>query len=204
VLSANLFHRNITHLMRSVITLETVSWSPVPRWVSRQQNIGDAITQGVELEAKYRLDQLFADAPRVEMRHNLALFRSRVEGIPGPDNRLDQQAKLTANLGADYRLRGIPLTLGGNVNFVPGYRTQLAPDRAVTVNDKRVFDLFALWTFSPSVGLRVLASNLGPRDSESLTEFDYSAVPGGPVLRESARGTSPSYTNWQLRLELKL
>ena len=107
------------------------------------------------------------------MRHNVALYRSRVDGIPGPDNRLDQQARLTANLGADYRLRSLPLTLGGNVNWVPGYRTQLAADRAVTVNDKRVVDAFALWTFSPAVGLRLLASNLDARDSETVNEIDF-------------------------------
>lgn len=43
--------------------------------------------------------------------------------MPGPDNRLDEQAKVTANFGADYRLRSLPLTLGGNLNLVPGYRT---------------------------------------------------------------------------------
>ena len=204
VLSANVFQRNISNLMRSVTALETVSWSPVPRWVSRQQNIGDAVTAGIELEAKYRLDQLFAGAPGVELRHNLALFRSRVDGIPGPDNRLDQQAKLTANLGADYRLRGTPLTLGGNLNFVPGYRTQLAADRAVTTDGKRIFDAFALWTFSPSVGLRLLASNLAPRVNEGRTDFDYALTPGGALLRETASSYGPTYTNWQLRLELKL
>ncbi|MFN8900196.1 MAG: TonB-dependent receptor plug domain-containing protein [Pseudomonadota bacterium] len=204
VLSANVFHRNISNLMRSVTTLETVSWSPVPRWVSRQQNIGDAVTQGIELEAKYRLDQLIAGAPRVEMRHNLALFRSRVDGVPGPDNRLDQQARGTANLGADYRLRGLPFTLGGNLNWVPGYRTQLAADRAVTVNTRRVWDGFVLWTVSPALGVRLLGSNLDPRDSLSTTEFDYAILPATALRRETAASNSPSYVNWQLRFEIRL
>ena len=204
VLSANLFHRRIRGLMRRVITLETVSWSAFPRYVSRIDNIGGATSTGLELEAKYRLDQLAgADAPRVELRHNLALYRSRVEGVPGPDNRLDEQAKVTANLGADYRLRSLPLTLGGNVNFVPGYRTQTSDDRAVTVTGKRVVDVFALWTFSPAVGLRLLANNAAPRDYTSTTDFDYVDALRGD-LRETAATRSTSYTNWQLRLELRL
>jgi len=204
VLSANVFARQVRDLMRRVTTLETVSWSPFPRYVARDQNIGDALTAGLELEAKYRLDQLVADAPRVELRHNLAFYRSRVEGIPGPDNRLDQQAKVTANVGADYRLRSMPLTLGGNVNIVPGYRTQLADDRAVTVSSKRVLDAFALWTFSPAAGLRVLANNLAPRDYASTNQFDYADPLTGDSLRETATTRGPSHLNWQLRLELKL
>lgn len=198
VLSANLFHRQIQNLMRRVIALETVSWAPVPRYVARQQNIGDATTQGLELEAKFRLDQAIAGAPPVEIKSNLSLYRSRVSGVPGPDNRLDSQAKATANLGADYRFRGTPLTLGGNVNWVPGYRTQLSDDQVVTVSRKTVFDAYALWTFSPSVALRLLASNLGPRDYVNVNQVDAEGV------RNLATTTTPSYTNWQARLELKL
>lgn len=204
VLSANVFHRSISQLMRSVITQETVSWSPFPRWVSRQQNIGDAVTQGIELEAKYRLDQLIDGAAPVELRHNVSLYRSRVDGIPGPDNRLDQQAKATANIGGDYRLRGLPLTLGGNVNWVPGYRTQTAEDRAVQVGSKRVVDVFALWMFSPEVGLRLLGNNITARDYASQTDFDYADPLTAAPLRETSRSFGPSFANWQLRLELKL
>ncbi|MEI8266881.1 MAG: TonB-dependent receptor [Betaproteobacteria bacterium] len=198
VLSANLFSRRIRDLMRSVTTLETVSWSPMQRYVARTQNIGDAVTQGIELEAKFRLDQMVTGAPRVEMRSNLSLFRSKVEGVPGPDNRLDSQARATANIGADYRIRGTPLTLGGNVNWVPGYRTQLSAEQVTTTPGKRVWDAFALWTFSPTVGLRVLGSNLAPRDYTSSNALELG------TLREVAVNTSPSFTNWQVRLELKL
>ncbi len=198
ILSANLFSRRISDLMRSVTTLETVSWSPVQRYVARMQNIGDALTQGVELEAKFRLDQALPGAPRVEMRSNLSLFRSKVDGVPGPDNRLDSQAKATANIGADYRIRGTPLTLGGNVNWVPGYRTQLSAEQVTTTPGKRVWDAFALWTFNPAMGLRVLGSNLSPRDYTSSNSLELGN------LREVSVNTSPSYTNWQVRLELKL
>lgn len=202
VLSASVFHRRIGNLIRGVTTLETVDWSNVPRYVRRPQNIGDATTQGVELEAKFRLDQLLAAAPRVELRSNLSLYRSRVDGVPGPDNRLEQQAKASANLGADYRWRGTPLTLGGNVNWVPGYTTRTEAGRTVTEGRKQVWDAYALWTFNPGVALRVLGNNLDPRDHGSTTVVDT------PVASTTERTTvaagSPSFTNWQLRLELKL
>jgi iron complex outermembrane receptor protein len=198
LLNANLFVRQLSSVIRNVVTLEPVSYSPLPRWVSRPQNIGDASTQGLELEARFRLDQLVDDAARVELRGNLGLYRSSVEGIPGPDDRLDGQAPATLNLGADYRLRSLPLSVGGNFNWVPGYRTQQAPDRAVTVSRKIVHDAYALWTFSPAVGLRLLASNLLPRDYETSNQFDTD------TLRETSRSVAPSYTSWQLRLEMKL
>ena len=199
LLSANLFVRQIEDVMRSVVAEETVSWGgPGPRWVSRPQNIGWARTVGLEFEAKYRLDQLLPDAPRVELRHNLSLYRSSVQGLPGPDNRLDSQAPANANLGADYRLRGAPLTLGANVNWTPGYRTLLSADRATRVPTKTVWDGFVLWTLDPAKALRLSASNLAPRDYASSEVFS------GASTGQTTRNLAASYTNWQLRLELKL
>jgi iron complex outermembrane receptor protein len=204
VLSANVFHRNISNLIRGSVALEDVAWSHYPRWVRRQRNIGDASTSGIELEAKFRLDQIFADAPGVEMRSNLALYRSRVKSVPGPDNRLDQQAKATGNLGADYRLRGLPLTLGGNVNWVPGTTTRLDVDQTSTTSTKRVWDLFTLWTVNPALGVRLMASNLDPRDYITTGVNGSTNVVTGKTERTTSESLNVTYVNWQLRLEMKL
>ncbi|HLL09779.1 MAG TPA: TonB-dependent receptor, partial [Rubrivivax sp.] len=207
LLSANLFHRRISDLMRSTVALETVTWSPFPRYVRRNRNIGGATTQGLELESKFRLDQLLAGSPPVELRANLALFRSEVDGVPGPDNRLDQQSKATGNLGADYRLRGTPLTVGGNINWVPSTLTRLAADETTRTTSKRQWDMFALWTFSPSVGLRLMTNNLLPRDyaTETFNDSDPDGAAGAlPVERTRNLSGGPSHVNVQLRLELKL
>jgi iron complex outermembrane receptor protein len=204
VLSANVFHRNISNLMRGRVAQEDVSWSSFPRWVRRQQNIGDATTSGLELEAKFRLDQLVTGATPVELRSNLSMYTSKVKSVPGPDNRLDEQAKATANLGADYRLRGLPLTLGGNVNWVPGYTTRIDDDQTRAVTTKQVWDAYALWTFNPAVALRVLGSNLVTRDYATTTTTATDTVVAGAGERSTTRSSQPSYINWQLRLELKL
>ncbi len=198
LLSVNLFHRRITDLIRNVTTLQTVGWANVPRWVSQPQNIGDAITQGVELEAKGRLNELIADAPPVQVRTNLSLFRSRVEGVPGPDNRLDEQPAGTANLGADYRFRGLPLTLGGNLNWTPAYETQQTLTQRRSVSTKRSFEAFAIWTFSPAMQLRVGATDLAPLDFSTVSSVDTGS------LRDSTENRSNTRTQWSLRLELKL
>ena len=162
------------------------------------RNVGDAVTQGVELEAKGRVDQWIADGPRVEARASASFFRSRVSSVPGPDNRLEQQPAATLNLGADYKLPGLPVKTGGNLNFVPGYRTQVSADETARISARRVFDLYGLWTVQPGVALRISASNLAPRDSDDQTRFVSEGV------TETRRTLTASDVNWQLRLELKL
>lgn len=198
IVSINAFYRRIQDLIRVEPQLETVSWASVPRWVARPRNIGDATTYGVELEAKFRLDQFLTDALPVNIRSNLSLFRSHVNQIPGPHNTLDQQPRGTANLGFDYRLRSLPLTLGGNVNYTPAYQIQQTELQLTDLDKKRVADAFALWTFNPELALRVSATNLAPLDY-----FTGSVITTNNAVVTSRSG-GPSYTQWQLRLEMKL
>ena len=201
LLSANVFYRQIKNYMRSQTALEDVSWSPgQPRYVARTQNIGAAATQGLELEAKGRLSDWLVGAPKVDLRANASVFRSRVKGVPGPDNRLDQQPDYTANAGADYRVPGMPLTLGGTLNFTPGYDTRISESQTAYQGRKLVADAYALWVFGPAAQVRLTASNFVARDY----------VTGGELVdttagsRETATTVAPTYVNWQLRLELKL
>ena len=198
IVSANFFYRRIQNLIRNEAELETVSWASVPRWVSRPRNIGDATTYGVELEAKFRLDQFFEDAWPVNIRSNLSLFRSRVDQIPGPYNALDQQPKGTANLGFDYRLRGVPLTIGGNLNYTPETTIQQTELQLSTIDRKRVMDAFALWNFNPSVAVRFSASNFSP-----LSYFTGSVITTNDAIITS-RGGGRSFTLWGIRLEMKV
>lgn len=203
MLSANLFYRHISNLMRSQTTLETVSWADSPRWVARLQNIGDAITQGLELEAKFRASDLWPEAPRIDVRSNISLFTSRVQGVPAPDNRLSQQPNGTANLGADYRLRDMPLSFGGNLNWTPGYTTRLSDDQRVVQSAKLVLDAFVLWVLNPTSQLRFSLGNLAARDYVTSNTLDSSNA-AAQALRESVTNTAPSWRSLQLRLELKL
>jgi outer membrane receptor for ferrienterochelin and colicins len=197
--SANVFVRRIEDLMRTVTTLETVSWSTQPRWVARPQNVGDATTMGLELEAKFRLAEFWAEAPLVDVRANASAFRSRVTGIPGPDNRLDQQPDYTGNLGADWRPHGTPLMLGASVNYTPGYDTRLSAAQTARVSRKRAFDAYAQWTVSPRLRLRLTASNLAPLDYTN-----ESALVTDAATRETTRSEGSTQVAWRLRAEFKL
>ena len=200
VLSANVFRRNISDLIRYVTSerYDTV-WAPGQRrFVSSPQNVGDAITQGLELEAKFRLNQVWTDALPIDVRSNLSFFKSRVLDVMGPDNRLDQQPSMTANLGADYRIRALPFTLGGNVNFNPDYTTRRTQEQWVYQGAKRVVDVYGLWKFTPATALRVSVSNLTPRDY--LTGTTYLGI----GFSESANTNTRNWQNVQVRLEMKL
>jgi len=203
LLSANIFRRNISDYMRSVTTLETVSYASVPRYVTRAQNVGDAVTQGLELEAKFRASDVIDGAPRIDVRANTSVFSSRVKSVPGPDNRLDQQPDYTANVGADYRFAGVPLTMGGNLNWTPGYTTRVSDVQTASIGKKLVIDAYGLWTFNPALALRLSFSNLDPRDYLTGGSFDGTDIQGIPV-RETSETRAPTFINVQLRLEMKL
>lgn len=197
VLSIGVFERRIDQLIRSQTTLETVGG--VSRWVSRPQNIGEAVTRGVELEAKFRLSEVLAeDALPVELRANVSAFRSRVNSVSGPDNRLDRQPDWSANLGGDWRLRSLPLTLGAGVNFTPGYAIRLSESQRNTVDTRRVIDAYALWRFSPELQLRASVSNALPLDNVSSSTVTTATT------QQVATTSNPSTTAWALRLEMKL
>ncbi|MFT7772380.1 TonB-dependent receptor plug domain-containing protein [Roseateles sp.] len=198
LLSANFFARRITNLMRNVTALETVTWAATQRWVSRPQNIGKASTAGIELEARFRLDEYLENALPINVRSNFSFFTSKVDGIPGPNNHIDGQPKGTANLGADYRLRSVPLTLGASLNWTPSTTTQQTLITETTANRKAVVDAFALWAINTEQSLRVSASNLSAMDY-----FTGSVINTGEQLITSRSG-GPSYTQWQVRWEMKI
>jgi len=198
VLSANFFHRRITGLIRRTVELETVSWAPVPRWVQRPQNLEGARVSGLELEAKARLDELVSEAPPVSLRGNLSLFRSRVAGVPGPDNRIDQQPKATGNFGADYRLRGAPWMLGANLSWTPAHHLQSTATQSSTTSMKRVLEAYANWTIDRDTQVRFSVRNLLPLDFANTS----SIVTGSGI--ESVESSGPTRTAWSVRLEMKL
>jgi iron complex outermembrane receptor protein len=195
VLSASAFHRRVQNLIRNVTTLESGTNG---RWLSSPQNISEAVTEGIELEAKFRMDQWIADAPHINLRNNLSFYRSRVLSVMGPDNRLDQQPSMTANLGADYRLKSAPLTLGGNVNYNPGYSTRLSAEQLSTVSQKRVMDVYGLWRLDSSTAWRLTLSNLDPRT------YTTGSIYSGNGVAENSRIQNRSWTNVQILLEKKL
>ncbi|MBL8517014.1 MAG: TonB-dependent receptor [Betaproteobacteria bacterium] len=198
VVSVNLFHREIKNLIRTVTELETVSWATSPRYVARPQNLGGAKTTGLEFDAKFSLIEIDAALPAVNVKANASFYASKVEDVPGPNNRIADQGKMNLNLGADYKIRGTPLSVGANVSYTPGYDLRVERDQFQTNNTKRQADAYVLWNITSGARLRFTLSNISPKNSETTNLY---VVPDGT---QSITSTGKSYMAGALRFEMKL
>ena len=197
LMSASVFRRNIDQLMRSVTSLQTVSWSPVPRWVSMPTNLGSATSQGFELEAKFRLEEWLEGALPIDIRANFSRFWSKVDGVPGPNNRLDQQPTYSGNLGADYRMRGFPVTFGGSLNWTPAFAVRQTEAQAYFQGMKRVLDIYALWKVTAAAQLRLSAANCLHGDYQTATQEQFGNT------NQTATTIRTTHPVFAARLELK-
>lgn len=198
VVSVNLFTRRITDLIRTVTAQESVSWASSPRFVARPQNLGNAITSGLEFDAKFALPELFESALPINTRANLSLYKSSVDQIPGPNNRISEQPRLTANFGGDYRFRGEPFSIGATLAITPGYETRLTESQTQKLSTRRVWDSYILWNISSTNRLRLTFSNIAPRDSESTNTFVFGNE------RQDTRSTGRTDMSIALRAEIRL
>ena len=202
ILSANVYARRIDNLIRTVRSLETVSWASAQRWVARPQNIGQAHAAGLELEAKGRVADLWTGAPAalgpVSLRSNFSLMWSQVSQVMGPNNRLEGQPPWTANLGADWPVKGLPLTVGASLNVTPGFELQQVDSQTTRQGLKSVVDAYALWRFNPEASARLTLSNASARRYDTGTTTTL-ADGSSQAADTSAR----SYATVNLRAEFR-
>jgi outer membrane receptor for ferrienterochelin and colicins len=214
VLSAGVFHRRIDDLIRNTVTLESVPWAPqLGRYVTRPRNTGRAHTTGIELDARVRLSELMEDGPNTTLRANVSLFHSRVQRVPPPDNRLIEQPKGTAYVGANHRLMGKPLSFGASVSHTPGYRLQQQANRRIVQGKTTVVDAYGLWEITGNAQVRLSISNALEQDRVRTTDITTTPVTGGNVNTVRPTGASEQQVRTArqrsdavigLRLELKL
>ncbi len=201
--SLGLFHRRLTDVVRTVTTLQTVPWATVPRWVAQPQNFSAATTSGIEFEVKGRAAELLPSwvdkASTLNLRASLNLYRSRVEALPGPDNRLDGQQPWSTTLGFDQRIAGLPLTVGGSLSLNPPYDTLVTLDQIQRRSATHTVDLYGLWVFRPGLSLRLAvaegAQPFGPPNGTVST-----LLANGDFTRTERR-TGPQFN---LSLDLRL
>jgi len=193
------FHRSVTDLVRNVTSLQTVPWATVPRYVSTPVNFSKARTTGLELELKGRAGELlpgvFDTKTALNLRAALNWYRSRVDAVAGPNNRLDNQQPWSGNLGFDYRFAGLPLSVGSSVAYTPGYETRQTPVQSLEQTRARALDAFALWSFSRTLSLRVSANNIAPLDTASRSFFE-----SGDATRTEREGRTFFGANLEVKL----
>jgi iron complex outermembrane receptor protein len=201
IFSVGIFHRNLTNVVRNVTELRTVSWANAPRWVSQPQNFSDAVTSGLEFELRGRASDLLPSflgtAKALNIRTSLSIYNSSIAALNGPNNRLDGQQPWSANFGFDQRIAGLPLSVGGNFSYTPGYDTRQTEDQLLKRSSARSIDLFAMMFLSPTMSFRAAASagvqQFGPPNGVNFTQYA-----NGDYLR------SDRYAKPQLNLSLDM
>jgi outer membrane receptor protein involved in Fe transport len=166
------------------------------RWIFTPVNDDRAVMRSLELETKFPLKSLFPEAPAIDLRASVSRNWSRVESVPGPHNRMEQQVPLTANLGFDYKSGA--LASGASVAHRRGGYVQVAAHRGFYTVARTDLDAYAAWTFNPKMVLRVALSNLLGEDNAFEPSY-FDPVAG----LEKRRWTYPSGVKLRTTLELK-
>jgi len=176
MLSASIYMRKIDDIIRTNISQQLIGAETL--WVAMPVNDGQATTKGIELEAKFPLRSLMATAPAIDFRANVSFNWSDLKTVPGPNNRLDSQTPISANLGLDYKLDTIPLTIGGNFSFQDGGLVRTSATQTKYSIPKRVLDLYGLWKFDPKTNFRLSLSNALHQENISASSY-FDPVYGG-------------------------
>lgn len=202
VLSVGLFHRRIQGLIRNAVTLEPVAWAAVPRWVSRPVNLSRATSTGMELELKGKASELMPGLGKtwegLSLRASLSAYRSQVDDIPGPGNRLEGQQPLSITAGLDHAVAGTPFTWGMSLAATPDYVVQQTTAQRLEQGRARTLDAYLMWTFSRQATLRLSGNNLWP-----VEDVNRSSLVDDGGLEQATRTTRRVRPSFNLGLTLK-
>lgn len=170
------FHKRI----RDITLTSTLQNGGV--WIATPENRGMARLRGIEFEGKTTRGPLAA-------RINLARAWSRIDSVPGPDNRIAGQPAWSGNLGLDYASTTRRIDLGGTL----GYRgSSISRSSAQLVSEdgvKRQLDLYAVWKRDARSRLRLSASDLLRQDYHERTTFEGD----GALARSTAYRTRATW-----------
>lgn len=167
-------------------------------WLLRRANDGRATVAGLGADGRLRLRSHWPQAPRLDLRGHVALQRSWVQAVPGPDNRLDRQPPWTAALGGDWQAPGGQLTMGADLALKGGGVLRPQAGREVQRRGERTLDLYATWRLDARSLLR-----LGIQSAAHLTgqEGRRFSLPGQDWLQTLS---TPGITRIQFGWEHKL
>lgn len=133
-------------------------------YTSSPVNSGRAAVWGIEWDTKFAL------ASSVDLRANAARNWSRLDAIPGPDNRLASQVAASANLGLDWR-QTTSHTLGMNLNLQFGGPVRQSAELDEYTGPVRTLDLYSLWKIDKTCQLRLSVSDLLAPDRASRRSY---------------------------------
>ena len=160
--SVSAFHKRIRDITLIDITQSLGVWTATP------VNAGKATVRGIEFEGK-------ATIGRLAVRVNLARNWSRVDNVPGPDNRIAGQPAYNGNLGLDYSAAKVGIDVGGSYTHTGRIVNRSSAWIVNADGMKRQLDLYALWKRDARSRLRLSVSDLLQQDVFERRTFESSA-----------------------------
>lgn len=197
-ITVEVFARHIAGKIGADITLDNVSWSTSPRYVSRLTNLGDASSSGVNLEWELAVREVVKSAPKIRLRGSVGMARSRVSNLPGPDNRLDRQTPWTAKLGVNYALKNYPLKFDADANWSPSVWVRTSTAQRISVARAFTLDANANWTFNQDQHLVMSVKSTSPHSAQHFNDY----IAAGQQIHQYT--DTRRYTAFSVRFETKL
>lgn len=152
--SVGVYAREIDDFIREDVALVD------ERWLATNINAGKAHTRGIELDGKLPLRALLPGLPELDASANLTRNWSSVDNVPGPDNRLSQQIRISGTAALDYHSADRAVAAGGSFRFKTGGPLRVAYNERETSSATRELDLYATWKFLPKTQVRLAWLNV--------------------------------------------
>jgi outer membrane receptor protein involved in Fe transport len=165
MVSVSATQRLISDYIRTRLDLD-----PDGRWIYRPLNDGDARVHSLEAEVKLPLRMLNPAAAGFDMRASVTRNWSEVSTVPGPDNRLDGQTPMSANVGLDYRRDR--LSFGASMAYQQGGWVRVSDAQSRHQHTRRDVDAYAAWKLDPTLQLRFTLNNILGMDNASESMYD--------------------------------
>ncbi|MGY1459252.1 TonB-dependent receptor plug domain-containing protein [Luteimonas sp. A534] len=139
------------------------------RWVAMPVNGGNATAWGIELDAKVPLVKVLG-VPGLDLRFNLIRNWSRINDVPGPDNRIAKQPRLSSTVATDYRVNAT-WSMGASYSYRSGGTVRTGIHQMESESARRELDAYVLASLSTRARLRLSAGNVLQQDIDSETEY---------------------------------
>jgi outer membrane receptor for ferrienterochelin and colicins len=185
VFSAATSQRRIRDYIRTVLEQDANG-----RWLIHPVNDGRALVRTLDFDLKFPMKAVMKDgAPPFDLRFNLNRNWSRVDTVPGPDNRLDQQIPLSAVFGIDYKKE--PFSWGVNLAYRAGGPVRVSQEQFTRLQTRRDVDGYVQYSPRKDLDLRLAVGNALGVDEQGYSRYT------------DASGTSEMWTRGPQSMELR-
>lgn len=164
VFSVGTSQRKIKDYIRSKLTQDGRGY-----WLVQPLNDGSAQTRTLDIELKFPLKAIMKDAPGFDFRASVNRNWSKVDSVPGPDNRLDQQVPLSAVLGADYRED--KYSAGASFSYRAGGPVRVSEQQSTRLQARRELEAYLLVKIRTGLQLRLAVNNALGQDNLSDSRY---------------------------------